>query len=505
MSYENNDEENYYDQDYIYQDDDSNQNNNNFSLAKTISGMGKEDEARYLMEKIISEVQELTCLSRDNAIIILIQNNWNKDKIESTWFDDTEKNQVKSGMEYNKSLGLKNPSVKVCMVCYSENDKNEQYIGLSCQHLFCSSCWKEYLEFKVQDKISCIFSTCMLKECNVYVPYSLYEKFLCQKSMNLYNENLLKNYTEHNDDIKWCPTGGCGRFVKSKNHAPRDVSCECKTVFCFKCMREGHKPCQCLLMDIWDKKNNSDGENVLWLKANTKQCPSCAKHIEKNQGCNHMTCRKESGGCGYEFCWICMGEWKPHGSEWYNCNRYDPKATVNIEKEKDTAKLKGELEKFAHYFERSFNHNKSMKISIKLRSILEDKKKIFHNIKKMNLEELNFLSEALEVVISCHRVLCHTYIFGYYMNEKAKNEKVLFEYQLKMLSDNVDKLNEMLENNEINDILNIKHTDKYIDEFNKYRAKVLGLAGVTEKFQTNLVDFIENSLVEFIDYEAIKI
>ena len=26
-----------------------------------------------------------------------------------------------------------------------------------------------------------------------------------------------------------------------------------------------------------------------------------------------MTCRKEVGGCGYEFCWICLDEWKKHG------------------------------------------------------------------------------------------------------------------------------------------------------------------------------------------------
>lgn len=472
------------------------------NLKKTQSGIGKEEEARYMMEKIVDELVSITCLSSDDALLLLIQNNWNKERIETFWFDDTEKNRVKFGLDLDKSLKLELLGKKECVVCCDKITSNS--FALKCDHTFCSSCWKEYLEHKVDERLNTVFTTCMLKDCNVFVPYSIFQKFLSEKVFNSYKILVLKNFTEHNDDIKWCPTSGCGRFVKSKNHAPRDVTCECLTVFCFKCMRDGHRPCQCLLMDIWDKKNNSDGENVLWLQANTKQCPSCNKHIEKNQGCNHMTCRKTAGGCGYEFCWICMGEWKPHGSEWYNCNKFDPKNEKNQQKERDTQKIKSELDKFAHYFDRSYNHNKSMKFNINLRGVIEKKKSEFNDIRKINMNELTFLSEALEIVIKCHMTLKNTYIFGYYMDENASSEKTLFEYQLKLLSDNCDKLNEMLENNEIQELLNIEHVDKFINEFNKFRAKVMALAAVTEKFNSNLTDFVENSLIDYIHYNEIN-
>ena len=37
----------------------------------------------------------------------------------------------------------------------------------------------------------------------------------------------------------------------------------------------------------------------MWVKANTKACPQCDVLIEKNDGCNHMTCVNPS--CRYEF------------------------------------------------------------------------------------------------------------------------------------------------------------------------------------------------------------
>ena len=33
-----------------------------------------------------------------------------------------------------------------------------------------------------------------------------------------------------------------------------------------------------------------------------------------------MTCRTIAGGCGYEFCWVCMRDWKGHKS-YFKCNK----------------------------------------------------------------------------------------------------------------------------------------------------------------------------------------
>ena len=49
-----------------------------------------------------------------------------------------------------------------------------------------------------------------------------------------------------------------------------------------------------------------DEQFAEWEGANdVKQCPKCRARIEKNLGCNHMTCSV----CHYQFCWLCENEY----------------------------------------------------------------------------------------------------------------------------------------------------------------------------------------------------
>jgi len=73
-----------------------------------------------------------------------------------------------------------------------------------------------------------------------------------------------------------CPGSGCGRR------------------FCAKCGNEDHGKESC----------PPPAETIQWLDKYSKQCPNCSNRIEKNGGCDHMTCRPP-GGCGYDFWWTC--------------------------------------------------------------------------------------------------------------------------------------------------------------------------------------------------------
>lgn len=54
--------------------------------------------------------------------------------------------------------------------------------------------------------------------------------------------------------------------------------------------------------------------------------------------------------CKADFCWMCLGDWKTHGSEYYECSRY--KENPNVVNEGAQAQAREALKKYLFYFER---------------------------------------------------------------------------------------------------------------------------------------------------------
>lgn len=67
--------------------------------------------------------------------------------------------------------------------------------------------------------------------------------------------------------------------------------------FCTQCRSNHHfGPC-----------NQIDEASDAVILAGTKPCPTCSSRVEKNGGCQHMTCR-----CGTHFCWTCLQVYQPN-------------------------------------------------------------------------------------------------------------------------------------------------------------------------------------------------
>lgn len=274
---------------------------------------------------------------------------------------------------------------------------------------------------------------------------------------------------------------------------------------CWVCTEEAHRPAGCKTVSEWNIKNHAESENISWIRANTKKCPKCHRAIEKNQGCNHMVCSK-AGGCGHEFCWLCLGEWSTHGTStggYYQCNIYDKQAKEgkHAEEEKSRQSAKHALDKYMFFFERFMDHDRGMKLTVKEEADIEGSVQKLHDSHGFEIVELQFLYEALKQVRSCRRVLKWSYVYGYYLNE-AGPAKNLFEFLQKNLEEKTDNLHELLEKNlyeyipkvgkDKEDPSGAVDAANMKEQFMEFRSRVTNFSSVTGKFMQEILDGLKD-------------
>ena len=253
-----------------------------------------------------------------------------------------------------------------------------------------------------------------------------------------YQHLITNSFVECNRLMRWCPAPNCSNAIKAQYFDAQPVKCDCGHVFCFGCGELWHDPVKCRWLKKWIKKCDDDSETSNWIAANTKECPKCHVTIEKNGGCNHMICKNQA--CRSEFCWVCLGPWEPHGSSWYNCNRFNED---DAKKARDAQeKSRHALQRYLHYCNRYMNHHQSLKLEQKLIASIREKMEEMqqHN---MSWIEVQFLRKAVEVLCQCRQTLMYTYAFAFYL--KKNNHSIIFEDNQADLEIAVEKLSGYLE------------------------------------------------------------
>jgi len=126
-----------------------------------------------------------------------------------------------------------------------------------------------------------------------------------------YQSALMRFALKRVKNFRTCPNADCSAsLVLDINCNVEKVSCmQCSWSFCPHCNDSPHVGMTCEEMR---RQRHAErwGETKDYMENETKQCPFCLAWIEKNGGCNHMTCHH----CRGEFCWLCFGDWKTHNS-----------------------------------------------------------------------------------------------------------------------------------------------------------------------------------------------
>ena len=82
-----------------------------------------------------------------------------------------------------------------------------------------------------------------------------------------------------------------------------------------------------------------------------------------------MVCKNSH--CKTEFCWVCLGPWEPHGTSWYNCNRYDEDEARAARDAQERSRAA--LQRYLFYCNRYMNHMQSLRFEHKLYAAVKEK------------------------------------------------------------------------------------------------------------------------------------
>eukprot|EP01118_Nematostelium_gracile_P017856 TRINITY_DN775_c0_g1_i1.p1 TRINITY_DN775_c0_g1~~TRINITY_DN775_c0_g1_i1.p1 ORF type:complete len:495 (-),score=110.06 TRINITY_DN775_c0_g1_i1:98-1582(-) len=424
----------------------------------------------------ISKISNLLCVPPPIARILLMFFEWNPERLTTLFFDKGKESVFKhAGVRDPEESKTQKEGTIECTTCFEEVD-NKDATSLNCGHTFCNDCWTSYVTMKINEGMARDIK-CMANKCNNKLDETLIPSLVDKKTLDRYNDSLVNSFVEDNPHLRWCPSvPHCGNAVKLSSGKEKtcEINCSCGTIFCFSCGNEGHTPSDCSMKHKWNLKLSDESENCNYIIANTKECPKCRKLIERNGGCNLMTCT-----CGQYFCWLC-GAPTGFAHTWekidgHSCGKWK-------EKEDDIDKARNNMQRYIHYYDR-YMGNEGIK---KVRKDWETR--VTKN--DSTLGTLGFssfvLKEGLERLLECRRLLSNSYIFAFYSFDPENKDpnriahKNLFEDHQEQLEIATEKLAKFLESSDLGEEL---------------VRNVLNYTRLNEKRCKGLVDIIENEIL----------
>ncbi|EIW72066.1 hypothetical protein TREMEDRAFT_36398 [Tremella mesenterica DSM 1558] len=407
-----------------------------------------------MQSKEVRKIQTLLEMPASTATILLRHYQWNSEKLQEQFWNDPAAALLSAGLSPPVSPSTRTapqPSgpfeCPVCCMEFAKEDVVKETFALGCRHRFCRGCWAEYLTGKIRSEGESSRIQCMESGCERIVREEIIDELVPAADEDRYHNLLNMAFVADAPNLRWCPHPDCEYIIECTQAPPRmlnqlvpTVECNCGRQLCFGCgYLSSHRPVLCKIVRLWERKCADDSETANWLQANTKECSKCQSTIEKNGGCNHMTCKK----CKYEFCWVCMGPWSEHGTSWYQCNRFDEKSGVNARDAQ--AKSRASLERYLHYFNRWANHEHSAKLDAEFYKNTEKKMEQMQNSGNLSWIEVQFAKQAVETVIKARITLKWSYCMAFYL--KRNNMTELFEDNQRDLERAVENLGFALEQN----------------------------------------------------------
>jgi len=437
-----------------------------------------EDQMRYCVRPLMEMGFDLNL---NQAIRIGYCYDWRIQKAKNEILKDCEKVFSNCGISFDDTpFSPESGKILECPSCYDDIAGEEFVAHLSCGHGFCKECWEYQVTTYTEEGLAALNMSCLQNGCNLAMTSSDVKKILLNGQDSIpketqwvwerYHRLELKNFVDKCPNMGYCPKPGCKIVHSYVKGMRRDLKCSCGHQFCWRCNNIAHNPCSCDEITQWERKLNDEAEDVKWIRANTKPCPKCKTPIEKNDGCMHMTC-KSAIGCGHEFCWLCMADWKQVHARgklggYYRCTIYEEGKHSKTVKEADEKmqQEKEELDRYEFHLKLYDNLLKDSELAKKLQMNFNELLASKGSDRSLMDVNWNFVYDSATEVARIKRMCAFIYVILYYMPKDVgldvmeKNRKKLLQEQQAVLVTFSDKLQELISEKNLEVLVKNKST-----------------------------------------------
>mmetsp|Transcript_29925 Transcript_29925/g.45997 ORF Transcript_29925/g.45997 Transcript_29925/m.45997 type:complete len:1188 (-) Transcript_29925:232-3795(-) len=404
-----------------------------FEFIDSQNVSGKQVFQRELRYRVNTVARELD-VSTESAAVVLYDFKFSVDEVRSAFNADRNGTLEASGVVPACAMSCEDSDddeceERVCNICYEVLGLGEGK-ALRCGHEFCNSCWSSFLETASgEGPMTFLKTRCPEHECSVRLQFNHLQD-IAPSLCSTWNTAYTNAFIELDPSYRFCPGPDCHRVatVPLEHQRYQTLTCDCcDTSFCFKCGEKPHQPATC---GDYADFGKIMGSSTLWIRKHSKPCPGCNAPIEKNDGCNHMTC----GKCHQEFCWLCLSVLGFH-DEVHACNQYDPAEDAEDDYERHALFV----------YDRYQAHDESEDFArLHMKKVSEQPEKLVEMFWFLTNEDERVLHDGLETVIRARQVLKNSYVASFGLRKDPQKMQSLQSHQaaLELFTERLSQLTE---------------------------------------------------------------